>query len=182
MEFGKAAIGRLFNSSIPSKRTYSSEIIDLTDDDEEAQIEFKIIFPTLETVMNSHVGPEGFGTLFCKRKDFESRDTFSLLYNCTTNPIASPCKYAMHSKIMTVSSAKSKKPSYYYCGSHNFTASAWGKTTKNGSMLMISNYEVGVILPANIFLNDSFEYPYARPVVKYGQTDHPWDQNNFYSL
>lgn len=148
------------------------DFVDLTEDD---SVEFKVVFPTLKTVTSSLVGPEGFGTLFCKRKDFES-STFpsEIFHNCTTSAGSEKCKYAMHSKIMTVSSPD---PIYVYCGSHNFTASAWGKTTKQGSMLMINNFEVGVVIPASKW---TCGYPYLRPVPKYAENDFPWDQTEYF--
>lgn len=147
--------------------------IDLT---EEENVQFKVVFPTLRTVEESLVGPQGFGTLFCKRKDFESDNCpAGIFYDCTTS-LNGKCKYAMHSKIMTVSSGD-KGSVYIYCGSHNFTASAWGKTTKQGSMLMVNNYEVGVLIPSS---DCKFEYPYLRPVPEYKSTDFPWDQTDFY--
>lgn len=179
----------LFDSGFQSKKRTTSELeleaeeeedlIDLTGED---SVEFKVIFPTMNTVTRSSVGPEGFGTLFCKRKDFESLRTESLkqsscpseiFHNCTTVG-GDKCKYAMHSKIMTVSSPD---PIYIYCGSHNFTASAWGKTTKLGAMLMINNFEVGVLIPAPKW---TCGYPYLRPAKKYSEIDYPWDQTEYY--
>lgn len=160
-------------------------VIDLTesgdedeDKTEEDKIEFKLIFPTLRTVENSIGGPEAFGTLFCKKKDFESPSCPSeIFHDCLTVSDSEKCKYSMHSKIMTVSSENNV--SYIYCGSHNFTASAWGKTTKQGSMLMINNFEVGVLIPASDW---NCAYPYLRPAPKYKSNDLPWDQSDYYQL
>lgn len=132
----------------------------------------------MRTVENSLVGPQGFGTLFCKRKDFESDSCPSgIFYDCSTGGFDEQCKYAMHSKIMTVTSGTNETPVYVYCGSHNFTASAWGKTTKQGTMLMINNFEVGVLIPQSEW---NCEYPYSRPVQEYNSTDIPWDQTEIY--
>lgn len=156
-------------------------LIDLTESGDENEYqkgedvtEFKLIFPTLRTVKNSVSGPEAFGTLFCKRKDFESPSCpTEIFHDCVTG--GEKCKYSMHSKIMTVSSVNNV--SYIYCGSHNFTASAWGKTTKQGTMLMINNFEVGVLIPASEW---NCEYPYLRPAPKYKSNDLPWDQSDYY--
>lgn len=131
----------------------------------------------MRTVKNSFGGPEAFGTLFCKRKDFESPNCpKEIFHDCVTGKSDNEkCKYSMHSKIMSVSS--DENVSYIYCGSHNFTASAWGKTTKQGSMLMINNFEVGVLIPASEFKCD---YPYLRPAPKYKSDDLPWDQDDYY--
>lgn len=166
-------------NSLIKKRPASNNFIDLTesDDDESVNFDFKLVFPTLRTVENSRGGPEAFGTLFCKKKDFESLNCpTEIFHDCVTGPDdKDKCKYPMHSKIMTVSSGKTV--SYIYCGSHNFTASAWGKTTKQGSMLMINNFEVGVLIPASEW---DCKYPYLRPAPKYKSNDLPWDQSDYY--
>lgn len=156
----------------------SSYFIDLTESGDVNEFEFKVVFPTLRTVENSRGGPEAFGTLFCKKKDFESLSCpTKIFHDCITGTEDDDkCKYSMHSKIMTISSVKNGA-SYIYCGSHNFTASAWGKTTKQGSMLMISNFEVGVLIPASEW---KCEYPYLRPAPKYKSNDLPWDQSDYY--
>ena len=183
-EFGKAATGKLFeHSKINSKKrpiSQDDDVIDLTENENDFNLEFKIVFPTLKTVETSLIGPSGFGTLFCKKKDFQAPNfPVELFYNCTSE--LGQCKYAMHSKIMTVSSSSSNddSPEYIYCGSHNFTASAWGKTTKQGAMLMINNFEVGVIIPKPAC--NLIEYPYIRPPLKYDSNDLPWDQTDYFS-
>ena len=176
-EFGKAAKGKLFRQN-----PKDDGVIDLTESETESEnefnLKFKIIFPTLKTVETSLIGPSGFGTLFCKKKDFLSPNFPSeFFYNCTSD--LDQCKYAMHSKIMTVSSLNNDNAGYFYCGSHNFTSSAWGKTTKQGTMVMINNFEVGVIIPKSAI--KMFEYPYIRPPLKYESNDSPWDQTEYYS-
>ena len=156
--------------------TTSADDDDEDDHIENCGIEFKLVFPTLRTVKNSLGGPDAFGTLFCKRRDFESTSCpTEIFHDCVTGKETEKCKYSMHSKIMTVSSGK--KVAYVYCGSHNFTASAWGKATKQGSMLLINNFEVGVLIPATEW---KCEYPYLRPAPKYKSDDIPWDQSDYY--
>ena len=197
-EFGLAATGKLFSfNSTSKKRPFStaeyeieSKLIDLTDENDENDenvnstkpVEFKVIFPSLKTVQNSLVGPQGFGTLFCKQKDFDSPECPpGIFYDCVTGPSENRCKYAMHSKIMTVSVSGGKKGAVYvYYGSHNFTASAWGKTAKQGTMLMISNFEVGVLIPKSE--SGHVSYPYFRPAPEYQSNDVPWDQTEFYQF
>lgn len=220
-EFGQAAIGKL-NPTTDKKRKL----------DNDARFDFKIVFPTLQTVLDSSIGPESFGTLFCKQKDYLSpafpRHFF---YDCHSES-SGPTNKSMHSKIMTVSSGvdacKSAKGSskddpievdssddenkepvcysqtdhYRYIGSHNFTASAWGRLCKGGSALLINNYEVGLLIPSDFssksidssndssksvdFSNSSnssanFPYTYHRPPCKYMDTDLPWDQMTYFS-
>lgn len=71
-------------------------------------------------------------------------------------------------------------PLYRYLGSHNFTAAAWGKFVKDGSKLMINNYEVGVLLPEELIGGDKFPYTYHRPPERYTLDDAPWDQSAFF--
>lgn len=181
----KGCLGRIQHTSsngikISFKRRYNDEddsddkgIIDLTKEEEES-VKFKVVFPTKRTVMNSSVGPGDFGTLFCKRKDYESADCpREIFHDCVTKPRGGPCGYSMHSKIMTVSSGE--RDIYYYCGSHNFTSSAWGKRVGGAkSMFQVTNFEVGVILESGGGVE--IEYPYYRPVPKYSEDDTPWDQ------
>ena len=167
IEKGKSSLKRCFEDESDEK-----EIIDLTEEKGEyfKKVTFKVIFPSMRTVMNSFVGPEEFGTLFCKGKDFASPDCpREIFYDCSTNPLDEPCKYSMHSKIMTVS-IDSGNEIFHYCGSHNFTASAWGKRSKQ-DMFQVTNFEVGVILKGF-----KIEYPYYRPASKYSIIDIPWDQ------
>lgn len=210
-EFGKAAVGQLNTIEADKKRKL---------DKEDAQFDFKIVFPTLATVQASTVGPNAFGTLFCKQKDFLSpnfpRDCF---YDCHSRATGRTQK-AMHSKIMTVSSAKDSSKStksssksakgsskddpielessedeaeetqssrkheeqkelYRYIGSHNFTAAAWGRLCKGGSALLVNNYEMGMLIPADF--SSEFPYTYHRPPRKYSPDDLPWDQMTYFS-
>lgn len=71
-------------------------------------------------------------------------------------------------------------PLYRYLGSHNFTAAAWGKLVKNGTKLMINNYEVGLLLPEEVVSSGDFVYTYHRPPERYSPDDEPWDQTVFF--
>ena len=54
--------------------------------------------------------------------------------------------------------------------------------TKQGTMFMINNFEVGVIIPKSSFDDlELFEYPYIRPPPNYGLDDLPWDQSDYFS-
>lgn len=68
---------------------------------------------------------------------------------------------------------------YRYIGSHNFTAAAWGRLCKGGSALLVNNYEVGMLIPANF--SSEFPYTYHRPPRKYSPKDLPWDQMTYFS-
>lgn len=100
---------------------------------------------------------------------------------------------------------QSKKDSssfgWIYCGSHNFSASAWGRPISNSfgikttgthqanscsrQRLHICNYEIGIIFifpPSGVAKGDSNEsnknlddvvLPFVMPAPKYGATDRP---------
>lgn len=80
---------------------------------------------------------------------------------------------ALHSKIFTAFD-KDKNPLYVYIGSANFTSAAWGSPSKKSDNLLISNYEIGVLLPGTF----QFPYPYKRPPKKYPEGMDPWIQSN----
>jgi len=64
---------------------------------------------------------------------------------------------------------------WYYCGSHNFTGSAWGKIYTSletkGPQLRINNWELGVFFPirgsdnnqGDWFTENGVPVPYQRP-------------------
>ncbi|CAG8551358.1 2265_t:CDS:10, partial [Racocetra persica] len=75
---------------------------------------------------------------------------------------------------------------WYYCGSHNFTSSAWGKISASretkGPQLRINNWELGVFFPIRGSENDRGDWfaengvpvPYQRPPRCYDLNDAPW--------
>uniref|UniRef100_A0A8H7XX75 Phospholipase D/nuclease n=1 Tax=Psilocybe cubensis TaxID=181762 RepID=A0A8H7XX75_PSICU len=161
----------------------------------------KIVFPTKSTVQASHLGEKGGGTIFCRRKQYGSKNfPRSNLYDSKSK--AGPV--LMHSKMII---AMLQKPGsgpqevqevlsdteddtddeievvdpgagWAYVGSHNFTPSAWG--TLSGSaftpILNITNYELGVVF----LLKDAQEADtiscFQRPPAKYTSKDEPWMQ------
>ncbi|CAG8556878.1 447_t:CDS:10 [Dentiscutata erythropus] len=75
---------------------------------------------------------------------------------------------------------------WYYCGSHNFTSSAWGKISTSretkGPQLRINNWELGIFFPIRGSENDQGDWftengvpvPYQRPPRRYDPNDTPW--------
>ncbi|KAF0450062.1 phospholipase D/nuclease [Gigaspora margarita] len=75
---------------------------------------------------------------------------------------------------------------WYYCGSHNFTSSAWGKISTSretkGPQLRINNWELGVFFSIRGSENDQGDWftengvpvPYQRPPRRYDLNDTPW--------
>lgn len=124
----------------------------------------RLIFPTMKYALESELGPEAFGTIFCQPKYWNNpnypRDHF---YRClSTSRTSRP----LHTKLIVTEG-------WYYVGSHNFTPSAWGKWVKEGSTIFIANYELGVIMMGEA---KSEILPYRRPVEPYSKNDMPWMQ------
>lgn len=145
----------------------------------------KIVFPTMSYVLNSPEGPAGFGTIFCQPKHWENRRyPRKLFYQCQS---CHGSGRALHTKIISCAET------YHYIGSANFTPSAWGKFVKGRTSLMVANYELGVLVPAdadgggrdgddlahtNLFPHGKFPYPYRRPLIPYNPPDDiPWMQD-----
>ncbi|RDB17512.1 Tyrosyl-DNA phosphodiesterase 1 [Hypsizygus marmoreus] len=163
----------------------------------------KIIYPTKLTVQQTKLGEQGGGTIFCRRKQWASKN-FPRDHFYDSKSKAGPV--LMHSKMIiatyreaAVSAFGKRKqtkgsdteddsdediqviePAYgwAYVGSHNFTPSAWGTLSGTGfnPILNISNYEVGIVFP----LKDKEEADriacFERPPRKYAGKDEPWIQ------
>lgn len=137
----------------------------------------KIVFPTMEHVLQSPRGPEDFGTIFFQQKNWHQlgypRELFSQCISvCGSGR-------ALHSKV--IAAFADAVPVWYYVGSANFTASAWGSFVKDRQKVLIANFEAGVVLshPADastLFPAGLFPYPYQRPLQKYRPSDLPWMQ------
>lgn len=138
--------------------------------DNEAEKAFRIVFPTLDSVKRSPLGPGAFGTIFCKSKDWSASSTpRSSFYQCVSTGRAGR---PLHMKIMTV--WQGERLLYTYLGSHNFTPSAWGRFVKEGRQQLISNFELGVLLDPQAYPP---LYAYKRPAAQYTQADAPWTQD-----
>ncbi|PPQ68438.1 hypothetical protein CVT25_007831 [Psilocybe cyanescens] len=158
----------------------------------------KIVFPTKATVQASAMGEQGGGTIFCRRKQWSSKN-FPKGHFYDSKSKAGPV--LMHSKMIIAMLQNSGSElqnelsdteddtddevevidpgaGWAYVGSHNFTPSAWG--TLSGSSfnptLNITNYELGVVF----LLKDAQEADsiacFQRPPTKYTSRDEPWIQ------
>ncbi|ORY33294.1 phospholipase D/nuclease, partial [Rhizoclosmatium globosum] len=104
----------------------------------------KIVFPTIETVKSSALGMNGAGTITwsgslhakCEYKHL-LRDSVSLRSGALS-----------HCKVILCRTTATDDIKWFYCGSHNMTMSAWGKTveTKKEKRVEISNWELGVVV------------------------------------
>lgn len=141
----------------------------------EQGLKIQIVYPTRTYVENSPDGVGGFGTLFLRSEMWNrSGSPRHLLYRAESvfgegQPI--------HAKIITgYSKEDDNQPRWAFIGSHNFTASAWGKVTPDG--ITIANFEVGILLPWPA--TKPFPFPYKRPLVGYSNNDLPWMQDLFH--
>ncbi|KAL7334984.1 hypothetical protein PS15p_200532 [Mucor circinelloides] len=142
-----------------------------------------VIYPSLDTVESSKLGPPGAGTI-CLSTSTWRKDTFPKQVMC--DAISQRQGTLMHSKYIIATLPKhmatGKLKGWMYCGSHNATVSAWGKFTiardTKKPKMNISNWELGVVLP----LYDDSEYPapYLRPAPRYQPSQQAWTQDMEY--
>ncbi|KAK1363938.1 FHA domain-containing protein, partial [Heracleum sosnowskyi] len=160
----------------------------------------KIIYPTIERVKSASCGILASKYLLCfSQKTWLRLRNVGILHDSIPNPIER-VGHPMHVKVgMRRFQSKTNASScgWVYCGSHNFSAAAWGRPISNirsgvvgrtnaalGSRLHISNYEVGVvfIVPPPDALNnvnktkeslDDIVLPFLIPAPKYKANDRP---------
>lgn len=158
----------------------------------------RIIFPTIERVKNSYCGIWPSRRMLCLREGTWQRlRPADIFHDAVPHP---SCRvgYPMHSKVarrrfQTKTGASSF--GWVYCGSHNFSAAAWGRQISSssskvgvaethhlhGSRLHISNYELGIlfIVPPTDESNknseniDDISLPFVMPSPKYCPNDRP---------
>lgn len=135
----------------------------------------RIVFPTMTHALEGGAG--NFGTIFCKKSHWDGpKFPRSLFYRCES---LYGSHQPLHSKTILCQYRHRTDPQqgmgWLYVGSHNFTASAWGKFIKDKQGIMVSNYEVGVLLPVEAAAD--LKLPYKRsPLSKYAPTEVPWMQ------
>jgi len=132
----------------------------------------RIVFPTMSYALEG--GEGNFGTIFCKKAHWDGpKFPRNLFYRCESlygnhQPLHSKslmCQYKHRN-------GRLLDRGWLYVGSHNFTASAWGKLIKDKQGIMVCNYEVGVLLPM-----EGLKLPYKRsPLTKYSSAEVPWMQ------
>ncbi|KAJ8772407.1 hypothetical protein K2173_027584 [Erythroxylum novogranatense] len=163
----------------------------------------QVLFPTIERVKNASNGVLPSRRILCfSEKTWQRLRTMDILHDAIPHPcdrVGQP----MHTKVVRRRFQSKKDASssgWLYCGSHNFSAAAWGrpiscptdlksnlheKTSFSlGSRLHICNYEIGIVFvfpPAettgcaskyNSSLDD-IVLPFVVPAPKYGPIDRP---------
>ncbi|XP_024173194.1 uncharacterized protein LOC112179103 isoform X1 [Rosa chinensis] len=163
----------------------------------------RIIFPTIERVKNARCGIFPSKRVLCfSEKTWQRLRTVDILHDA----IPYPCDrvgHPMHTKVARrrfQSRTDASSCGWVYCGSHNFSAAAWGrsistpsglKTNGRGNdnssldqMLHICNYELGIIFTFPQTETDSSAYqkstnlddivlPFVVPAPKYKRGDRP---------
>ncbi|XVF54816.1 hypothetical protein PTKIN_Ptkin05aG0212200 [Pterospermum kingtungense] len=161
----------------------------------------KIIFPTIERVKNACNGISPSRRVLCfSEKTWQRLRHVNILHDA----IPSPCNRVgqpMHVKVARRrfwSKTGSSSCGWVYCGSHNFSAAAWGRPISSSlkaggldqtnsfmtSRLHVCNYELGIIFvfpptETKCIANqdsttlDDIALPFVVPAPKYGPNDRP---------
>ncbi|XP_021286503.1 uncharacterized protein LOC110418179 isoform X2 [Herrania umbratica] len=163
----------------------------------------KILFPTIERVKNACNGISPARKILCfSEKTWQRLRNVGILHDA----VPSPCNRVGHPMHVKVARrrfwSKTGSPSFgwVYCGSHNFSAAAWGRPISGSvgikasgldktkscmtSRLHICNYELGIIFlfpltetkciaNQNSTKLDDIALPFVVPAPKYGSRDRP---------
>ncbi|KAF9018799.1 phospholipase D/nuclease, partial [Hymenopellis radicata] len=132
-----------------------------------------VVFPTNATVAQ---------WMCCLRKQWEGiRQLDSKFQLCDAKSPGG--NHLMHSKMIlglfqdTESKSDEVPIGWAYMGSHNFTASAWGRVSGRDALdaaITISNYEIGIVFPIQSKAELEKLAFWERPARRYGADDEPW--------
>ncbi|KAL1920607.1 uncharacterized protein VTP21DRAFT_984 [Calcarisporiella thermophila] len=162
-----------------------------------------IIYPTLQTVETSSLGPQNAGTI-CFRNEYYQNPQFprGCLYDCKSR--RKGC--LMHTKFILAGFLEEKRISdhrrlggWFYCGKDGLlgvlalTAPCLFRGVQSRSrnrqlQLRINNWELGCFVPLystcktgggqDWFVQHGVPVPYVRPPDAYGSGDKPWLQTS----
>ncbi|KAF8378101.1 hypothetical protein HHK36_029437 [Tetracentron sinense] len=163
----------------------------------------RIIFPTIERVKDAACGIWPSRRMLCfSERTWQRLKNADILHDAIPHP-RDRVGYPMHVKVARrrfQSKTDAASFGWVYCGSHNFSAAAWGRPVCNfsgvkadrafgpisdlGSYLHICNYELGIIfvVPPSDALKgikgkslklDDIILPFVVPAPKYQPTDRP---------
>ncbi|KAK8188753.1 tyrosyl-DNA phosphodiesterase-domain-containing protein [Phyllosticta capitalensis] len=115
---------------------------------------FRVFFPTKQTIQSSRGGPNAAGTITFRQRFFEA-DNFP--HECMRDHQSTRPGVLSHSKIMLARGQrkaegddKGANVAWVYVGSHNLTESAWGSFTVDlrtkKPKMSIRNYECGIVV------------------------------------
>ncbi|KAI7882772.1 phospholipase D/nuclease [Lichtheimia hyalospora FSU 10163] len=131
-----------------------------------------IIYPSMDTVLDSRLGPPGAGTI-CLNTSSWQKPTFPKQVMC--DAISHRPRTLMHSKvnihwgrILIMDDDRS----------HNATMGAWGKLSiardSKQPKMSINNWELGVVLP--LYEDSDIPVTYIRPPPRYRTGQDAWTQ------
>ncbi|XP_061369912.1 uncharacterized protein LOC133312686 [Gastrolobium bilobum] len=163
----------------------------------------RIIFPTIERVKNAYNGILPSRHILCfSERTWQRLKTLDILHDAIPHP-HQRIGHPMHVKVVRRrfwSRRDAPSIGWVYCGSHNFSAAAWGRQISNpfvpkpdgprkgvpslNSGLHICNYELGIIFTFPPTENndcpkvkttklDDIILPFVVPAPKYGSRDRP---------
>lgn len=163
----------------------------------------RILFPTINRVQNACNGVLPSKRILCfSEKTWERLQTVDILNDAIPHP-SDRVGHPMHIKVARrrfKSRTDASSFGWVYCGSHNFSAAAWGRPIPNSSVtevdekgrpisslglrLHVCNYELGIVFifpPAesnssaskNSMNLDGIVMPFVVPAPKYGPRDRP---------
>jgi len=196
LDFASASIGSLDLKTVSSfyHSCRGTPVGNLGSQDSSlAQQQFRIYFPTIDTVRDSMGGFPNAGTVCIQRKWWERKDFPRSMfddYQSVREGILS------HNKILFARGSRpgslDKQVSWVYVGSANLSSSAWGKLThdrqKREDKLTCANWECGVVVVGNTSdgqgqltdgsLHSAFsgvlEVPFKEPAKPYKHSMEPW--------
>ncbi|KAL2242797.1 UNVERIFIED_CONTAM: putative tyrosyl-DNA phosphodiesterase [Sesamum indicum] len=159
----------------------------------------RIIFPSIERVKNNRSGIMASRRILCfSQKTWQRLKNVGIVHDAIPYP-SDRIGFPMHVKVgrRRFESKDGSSFGWVYCGSHNFSAAAWGRpmsdrqlngivrnTSVLGSRLHISNYELGIIfiVPPPETVDhvkqdtrnlDDIVLPFVMPPPKYRPRDQP---------
>ncbi|CAI0547978.1 unnamed protein product [Linum tenue] len=148
----------------------------------------KILFPTIDRVKKAHGGILSSRRILCfSEKTWQKLRTANIFRDAVPHP-HERVGHPMHVKVARRQfwrGTQEASVGWVYCGSHNFSAAAWGQTISNsssGPKLRVCNYELGIIFvfpPTDDGSNQDQEslkdivLPFAVPAPEYRPTDRP---------
>ena len=158
-----------------------------------AQQQFRIYFPTVDTVRDSMGGFPNAGTICIQRKWWERKDFPRSMFDDYQSVREGMLS---HNKILFARGSRQasldRQVSWVYVGSANLSSSAWGKLThdrqKRDDKLTCANWECGVVVVGNTSdgqerltdesLHSAFsgiiDVPFKEPAKPYKHSMEPW--------
>ncbi|KAF7834080.1 tyrosyl-DNA phosphodiesterase [Senna tora] len=162
----------------------------------------RILFPTIGRVKNAYNGILPSRRILCfSERTWQRLKTLDILHDAIPHP-QDRIGHPMHVKVIRRrfwSGTDAPSIGWVYCGSHNFSAAAWGRQISNpfgtktegtrkgnpslDSRLHICNYELGILFTfpredydsskVNSTNLDDIVLPFVVPAPKYGSRDRP---------